>query len=78
MMITESTLRSEYLDFVNDYLTVELFAEHREISVTLAMAIIDEGRKCHEIQVKHSRICSQSQWTQIAIDAAIDLRKRNQ
>jgi uncharacterized protein YeeX (DUF496 family) len=49
-VITESTLRSEYLDFLNCYLTVELFAEHREISVTLATAIIDEGRKCHEMQ----------------------------
>ncbi len=37
-----------YLDYVNNYLTVEKFAEHHEISFFMAMQIIEEGRAIHE------------------------------
>ena len=34
-----------YLDYVNDFLTVERFAEYYQISEEYALAIINEGRK---------------------------------
>lgn len=37
--------REFYLDYVNNYLTVEKIAEHYEISEALAKALIDEGRR---------------------------------
>ena len=40
-----------YLEFANDYLTLETFAEHKQISVTLASLIIKEGRIHHELNV---------------------------
>lgn len=36
-----------YLDYFNNYLTIERFAEHNEMSVTLAALIIKEGRAIH-------------------------------
>lgn len=41
-----------YLDYVNNYLTVEKFAEHHEISFFMAMQIIEEGRAIHEENCK--------------------------
>ena len=40
-----------YLEFFNDYLTVEKFAEHKEISLDLAALIVKEGRIHHELKV---------------------------
>jgi hypothetical protein len=34
-----------YLDWVNNYLTVEVFAEHYGLSVPTAQAMIDLGRE---------------------------------
>lgn len=36
-----------YLDWVNNYLTIEVFAEHHELSVPYAKAMIDLGREFH-------------------------------
>tara|TARA_R100000697_G_scaffold123752_1_gene158139 strand:- start:1677 stop:1880 length:204 start_codon:yes stop_codon:yes gene_type:complete len=38
-----------YLDWVNNYLSLEVFAEHNQISIKLASLIIKEGRILHEI-----------------------------
>lgn len=38
-----------YLEFTNDYLTIEIFAEHKCISVELASLIIKEGRILHHV-----------------------------
>ena len=38
-----------YLDWTNNYLTLETFAEHNCISVDLASLIIKEGRILHEL-----------------------------
>ncbi len=38
-----------YLDWVNNYLTLEKFAEHHSISFDLAALIIKEGRILHEL-----------------------------
>ena len=47
-MITESKLRKEYLEYRNNYLTVESFAEHRGISTEFARAMLTEGDRLHE------------------------------
>ena len=44
-----ANLTTAYLDFKNNYLSVEVFAEHNQISVELATLIIKEGRIKHEI-----------------------------
>jgi len=43
-MNTRGFLIEEYLDFKNNYLTPDLFAEHRGINVEQAKALIDIGR----------------------------------
>lgn len=43
-----SQLASLFRDYLNDYLTVERFAEDHEISVNDARTLIDLGRKYHE------------------------------
>ena len=41
-------LRHVYVEWLNNYLTVELFAEHHEMTVDDAQALIDLGRKALE------------------------------
>lgn len=43
-----------YLDYVNNFLTVERFAEHYEVSFQLADLIISEGRERHELTAKRA------------------------
>ncbi|AUR93548.1 hypothetical protein NVP1187O_235 [Vibrio phage 1.187.O._10N.286.49.F1] len=38
-----------YLDWVNNFLSVEAFAAHYGISVDLAILVIKEGRILHEL-----------------------------
>lgn len=38
-----------YLSYVNDYLTIERYAEDHGITNRLAKALIDEGRKVHQM-----------------------------
>jgi len=38
-------LRHIYVEWLNNYLTVELFAEHHEMTVQDAQVLIDLGRK---------------------------------
>lgn len=40
-----SILVEFYLEYVNDYLTIEKFAEHKEISISAALTIVSEGRR---------------------------------
>lgn len=49
-MITKQKFINEFLIYFNDYLTVEKFAEHRQISIEEACFIIDTGKKYHEEQ----------------------------
>lgn len=44
MLQQHKKIIEEYLDYVNNYLTVEKFAEHRGISVEYATSLITEGR----------------------------------
>ena len=45
-------LQSIFLDWTNNYLTYEKFAEHYEISITRAEELIKEARTIHERLVK--------------------------
>lgn len=41
-------LQEFYLDWVNNYLTVEKMAEHNELTVEDTAILISLGRLCHE------------------------------
>ena len=38
-----------YLQYVNEYLTVEIFAEHKGITLEFAKSLINEGRRIHKM-----------------------------
>jgi hypothetical protein len=40
-----------YLDYVNNFLSVEKFAEYYRLTVEQAHYVIDSGRKCQESEV---------------------------
>lgn len=44
------TLEAYYLDFVNNYLTVELFAEHNGLYVHEAQKLLELGKSCHNLK----------------------------
>lgn len=48
-------LRMMFLDWVNNYLTVEKFAADNGVSVEDARALIEMGRKYHEEHVEENR-----------------------
>ena len=41
-------LANLYLDYLNDFLTIERFAEYYDLSVTQATTLINLGREYHE------------------------------
>ena len=47
-MTANKYFRAAFLDFFNNYLTIEKYAEHNEISTADAKKLIDAGRKYHE------------------------------
>lgn len=47
-------LRTMYLDYVNNYLTVDKFAEDNDVHPTDARRIISMGKVCHEDHVSRS------------------------
>ncbi len=44
----QTQLADLYLEWLNDYITVAKFAEHKGISEVLANMIVNEGREWHE------------------------------
>ena len=44
-----------YLDYFNNYLSVELIAEHHYLPPHIAQVLIDYGREIHENKVKNRR-----------------------
>ena len=50
-MTANQFLMAAFLDFFNNYLTIEKYAEHNEISIEDATNLIDAGRKYHEHHV---------------------------
>ena len=49
-----------FLDYFNNYLTIEKYAEHNEISTADAKKLIDAGRKYHE---QYAKLCRQAEET---------------
>ena len=49
-----------FLDYFNNYLTIEKYAERNEISIEDATNLIDAGRKYHE---KYVKLCRKSEGT---------------
>lgn len=51
MQSTIETLVENYLDFVNNYLTVDKFAEHHGITLKQAHQLLTVGKSLHESRV---------------------------
>ena len=47
MEYTEKQTEAMYLDYFNNYLTVDLFAEHHQIEIHQAKKLLSEGRLTH-------------------------------
>jgi hypothetical protein len=47
-MLTREKLSADYLDWVNNYLSVELFAEHRGLTVPEAQMLMALAKSCFE------------------------------
>lgn len=45
--ILKQALIDAYLDYVNNFITVSVFAEHYALRVTEAREVINTGRKLH-------------------------------
>ena len=54
-MTANQYFRAAFLDFFNNYATIEKYAEHNGISTADANKLIDAGRKYQEQYVKHCR-----------------------
>ena len=54
-MTANQLFRAAFLDFFNNYMTFEKYAEHNGISTADAKKLIDAGRKYHENHVKQCR-----------------------
>jgi hypothetical protein len=51
--MTRTDCRDMYLDWTNNFLTLERFAEHYGIDCETANHVIVEGRRAHEFMVDH-------------------------
>jgi hypothetical protein len=49
IMLTREKLSNDYLDWVNNYLTIEKFAEHRGLRVAEAEMLIKLAQSCFEL-----------------------------
>jgi len=47
MKYTEEQKESMYIEYFNNYLTVDLFAEHHQIELHEAEQLLSEGRLTH-------------------------------
>jgi hypothetical protein len=48
--ICRETLASLYTNYINNYLTVEAFAEHRGLYVDEAVRLLAIAKECHEVR----------------------------
>jgi len=48
MKQTNQHLRELYLDYLNNYLSVDKLAEHHEINTSVARLLLDIGKQLHE------------------------------
>ena len=51
----KETIQDTYLEYVNDYLTITTFAEHKGLTYDEAEDLIRLGRKLHERVVAESK-----------------------
>ena len=47
-MMQFNALREAYLDYVNNYLTVDVYADRNGLTYDQASRLIQLGRECHE------------------------------
>jgi hypothetical protein len=57
MTNTQKFLQEMYLEYFNDYLTVDKFAEHKGITPHAACQMLKEGKAIHEWFVDHWKAC---------------------
>jgi hypothetical protein len=73
-----SILRKAYLDYTNNYLTLERFAEHNALDFEDAAVVVGMGEKYHERHVKPATI---GMTTENMVDAIVakelDLAEKN-
>ena len=62
MKTMRSQLKDFYLDYVNNYITVETIAEHNEIAYKYAETLINIGRVLHNADCEVSSPRLTSQW----------------
>ena len=48
IMITRDQLFKDYTDWINNYLSIEVFAEHRGLTQAEAKMLIDLSKSCFE------------------------------
>jgi hypothetical protein len=48
-LYNETKLIDMYLDYKNNYLTLELFAEHYQIDIDKAIIIINSGKQIYNV-----------------------------
>lgn len=46
-MLTREKLIAEYLDYINNYLTIEKFAEHRGLTTEEGQLLYTLAKKCY-------------------------------
>lgn len=51
----KETIQEAYLEYVNDYLTITTFAEHKGLTFDEAQALIRLGRQLHERIVEENK-----------------------
>lgn len=51
----KETIQESYLEYVNDYLTITTFAEHKKLTYDEAEALIRLGRNLHERIVEENK-----------------------
>ena len=54
-MTLKETIQDTYLDYVNNYLTITTFAEHKGLTYDEAEDLIRMGRKLHERIVEENK-----------------------
>ena len=59
-MTANKYFRTAFLDFLNNYLTIEKYAEHNGISTADAKKLIGAGHKYHD---KYVKLCKQAEAT---------------
>ena len=59
-MTANQFFMAAFLDYFNNYLTIEKYAEDNEISIEDATDLIDAGRKYHE---QHVKLCRKGEAT---------------